>query len=72
MLRTCFAFVSYLFRIYFAYGSLTFPTQALPRWFLLAGLKGARQCPSPRAVPPASAPRFPQLRPLSLALLISS
>ena len=35
----------------------------LPRGFLLAGLKGAGQCNSPRAVPPVPAPRFPQLRP---------
>eukprot|EP00959_Pyramimonas_sp_CCMP1952_P031590 662512-Pyramimonas_sp.AAC.1 len=33
-----------------------FPTQALPRG-------GARQCKTPRAVPPVPAPRFPQLRP---------
>eukprot|EP00959_Pyramimonas_sp_CCMP1952_P277493 5801103-Pyramimonas_sp.AAC.1 len=40
--------------------------------FLLGVLKGSGQCSTPRAVPPVSAPGFPQLRPLSLALLISS
>eukprot|EP00959_Pyramimonas_sp_CCMP1952_P128826 2694187-Pyramimonas_sp.AAC.1 len=37
-----------------------FPTQALPRRVLTLCLKGAGQCTSPRAVPPGSAPRFPQ------------
>eukprot|EP00959_Pyramimonas_sp_CCMP1952_P475171 9504043-Pyramimonas_sp.AAC.4 len=44
-------------------------TYSLPRLclegFLLALLKGAGQCNTPRAVPPASAPRFSQLRQLS-------
>eukprot|EP00959_Pyramimonas_sp_CCMP1952_P466847 9490630-Pyramimonas_sp.AAC.2 len=31
----------------------------------------AGQCKAPRAFPPASAPRFPQWRSFSLALLIS-
>eukprot|EP00959_Pyramimonas_sp_CCMP1952_P342596 7177638-Pyramimonas_sp.AAC.1 len=39
---------------------------------LLSVLKGAGEWKTPRAVPPGSAPRFPQLRPLNLASLISS
>eukprot|EP00959_Pyramimonas_sp_CCMP1952_P339410 7108229-Pyramimonas_sp.AAC.1 len=34
----------------------TLVDMALPGGFSLAGLRGAAQCSSPRAVPPASAP----------------
>eukprot|EP00959_Pyramimonas_sp_CCMP1952_P013190 278509-Pyramimonas_sp.AAC.1 len=40
-----------------------FPTLALPRRVLTLYLKGAGQWEPARAVPPVSAPRFPQLRP---------
>eukprot|EP00959_Pyramimonas_sp_CCMP1952_P170752 3568288-Pyramimonas_sp.AAC.1 len=40
--------------------------------FLLSMLKGSGSGPRPGRFPPGSAPRPPQLRPLSLALLISS
>eukprot|EP00959_Pyramimonas_sp_CCMP1952_P439522 9201376-Pyramimonas_sp.AAC.1 len=52
--------------------SFFLPIWALPRRVLTRYAAQAWQRNSPRAPPPASAPRFPRQRPLSLALLISS